>query len=108
MFEDLMGDDTSNPVDVLKSLLEKDNIELKTQLSMSKIKVLTQLKWFSVIENSENVSLDTQLSEVIEYYLALLVSLKRKSREETIKGLSEMREALLQEDLALRQIGGKK
>lgn len=103
-----MGDDTSNPVDVLKSLLEKDNIELKTQLSMSKIKVLTQLKWFSVIENSENVSLDTQLSEVIEYYLALLVSLKRKSREETIKGLSEMREALLQEDLALRQIGGKK
>lgn len=39
------GGDT-NPMEVVKSLLTSDDIEMKTDLNMTQIRVLVELKWY--------------------------------------------------------------
>lgn len=114
MFDNLFGgQDSSSPIDVLNSLISPDNVAMKTDLNMTQIKILVRLKWFSERRKPENKNKDpmeTFTEKVIPYYLELMVSLKRKSREEIIKGISELKSELLQTELMMQGLigGGKK
>lgn len=98
-----------NPIDVLNTLLDKEDIEVKTDLNISQIKVLTQLKWYELLNTPGNLDKEPMemLNEVVLYYLALMVSLKRKSRQEIIDGISEMKESLLNNEMLFNQLQRK-
>lgn len=110
MFEGLMtGNNDSNPVKVLEKLLDPNNVEMITDLNITQIQVLCQLKWFISANRLENKGKDLELlDEILTYYLTLMVSVGRKSREEIIKGISEMKEALFQQESLLNNIRSNK
>lgn len=99
-----------DPMEVLTDLLEKENIELKTHLTIEQIKVLIQLKWHSLIYKKENLDKDPMelLTEVLDYYLQLKVSLNREGRKEIIKGITEVREKFLESSLIEDRLSPKK
>lgn len=97
MFEgiDLGGEDS--PFKILNSLLDKKNIELKTQLNIEQIRVLTILKWYQLnAKYPDNEPIEI-LNDTMEYYLQLKTSLNRKGRQEIIKGITEVNKTLLEE-----------
>lgn len=100
-------DETKSPIDVLIELLDKKNVEMKTDLNISQIKILFQVKWFTEILKEDNKDKDpfTIFSDVIDYFLQLMVSYKRQSRKESIKGISEVKRELLD---SFMPIGGLK
>lgn len=110
MFEGLMsGGNDSNPVKVLEKLLDPDNVEMITDLNITQIQVLCQLKWFISANRPENKGKDLELlDEILTYYLTLMVSVGRKSREEIIKGISEMKEALMSQENLISSIRSNK
>ena len=104
MFESLLqGNQQKSAVDVLDTLLDPKNITMKTDLNMTQIKILCQLKWYSLLKDPsyKDKSPTELLDLVMTYFLELMVSLKRKSREESIKGIAEMKDKLLDQQLLL-------
>lgn len=101
MFEGLLsGDGKSSIVEVLEKLLDPVDIQLKTDLNINQIRVLTQLKWYSELDKPENRDKDafTILMVVMDYYLQLMTSLKRKSRGEVVEAIKEMSKELAMPD----------
>lgn len=94
--------DDTNPVDVLSELLNADNIEMKTDLDIGQIKVLMQLKWMAVLKDEDNKNKEPFglfVDEVVPYVMMLYTSYKRKRSEEIVKGVTEMKEALMMQGL---------
>lgn len=105
------SEEAPTAIDVLFQLLDKNNIEMKTDLNISQIKILFQSKFFTEMLKEENKDKDpyTIFQECIEYFLKLMTSLKRESRKEIIKGVSEMKDRLLEQTLLMNSglpIGG--
>lgn len=88
--ENLFGGNKSNQIDALLELITTNNIEIKTDLNITQIRILTQVKYYKLLEEYPEKSSMEILSEVVEYYLTLMCSLKRKSRQEVIDGLKQM------------------
>lgn len=79
--------------EVLGFLLNSEDINLKTDLNIVRIKNLMQIRWFSLVMNIEDKRTPIEkLDDVIEYYKELLASDNRKSRIETIDGLKHIQE----------------
>ena len=110
VFDSLLNpDQQKSPVDVLNSLINPENIAMKTDLNISQIRVLTRAHY--VMHRLKNPKEDPMesLEVTLDYYKQLMVSLKRKSREEVIKGLSDMRPELFEpEMLGQALMGGMK
>lgn len=98
MFENFLAQEDSSAIDVLIKLLDKDNPETKTDLEMSQIKLATKNKWFELrsLEINKNKTAQQLMQEVIEYYMILKMSYKRRREGAIIKGLSEMKHELLE------------
>lgn len=98
MFEDILTDNESTSIDVLIKLLEKQDIETKTELEMAQIKLLTKAKWFALLSDKENKDKTAEelILKTLEYYMEIKTSYQRKRSSEIIKGLSEMKEILLE------------
>lgn len=105
MFEGLLqGSDQKSPIDVLVKMLDPEDVIMKTDVNMTQIKICCHLKYLAELEKDENkfkTGLEIFLDEVIPYFFMLMVSLKRKSREESIKGISEMKEKFMDQQLIL-------
>ena len=100
MFENLLGNDSQkSSVDVLDSLLNTENIDMKTDLDLGKIKVLCQLKWFSLLKNPFNKTKTAMdlLDETLEYYKVLMCSLDKNRVNDIIKGISDMKQQFIEE-----------
>lgn len=92
------GDNVPNPIDVLNTLLDKKDIEMKGDLNMTQIKILCQVRWFKLIRDPANKdkTASALLDELMEYAQQLMVSYKRQSRTETIKGISDMSQKMME------------
>lgn len=102
LFAGLGNEDNTNPIEVLMRLLDPKDIEMITDLNMSQIHILSELKYHQELDKTENrdrSGMDILVNEVIPYLLKLMVSNRRKSREETIKGVSELKDTLLESSL---------
>lgn len=110
MFEGMFSGEDNNPFTILNELLKKENIEMKTELSMAQIKVLTQVKALEVLYAEKNKDKDPYelLPEIIQYYLSLLTSLNRERSKEIVRGLSEMKEGMFNPELVLGQESSRK
>ena len=86
------GGESSNPVDALKQLLNIEDIELKTDLNIQQVKVLTQLYWFSLIKDPANEKVSTQelVQQTMLYYMKLSCSIDRKREKAIVDALSKM------------------
>lgn len=107
MFDNMMGGEGQRtPVDILDSLLDPKNIELKTDLNITQIKVLTQIDWYKRLANPDNKDKHPLelLAETLTYYMSLMASLKRKSREESIEGIKQSRDSFMQNDPVIGQV----
>lgn len=79
-------------IQVLKEFFNPEFPETKTQIdSLEKIRILCEQKWFSLMLDTTNDLTVYQKREIIfNYYLVLLYSYQRQSREEvkeSVKGL---------------------
>lgn len=91
------GDQELDVISVLNKFFDPDSPETKTQIdSMSKIRVLCEQKWFSLMfDTTSDLTIYEKREAVFHYYLVLLYSYQRKSREEvkdSVKGLIRMEE----------------
>jgi hypothetical protein len=107
----LFGGNTT-AIDIFKKLLDPDNIVIKTQTDMDKIRVLLKIKWIAEIKksiNKEKPVMEIFQDEIIPYYLSLMCSLNRQSRTEIINGLKNMNERYIEKEQGLNNLfGGKK
>lgn len=97
--------DTGNPAEIIKYMMTKDskNLVMFTDLSPKQIRILAK---FNMYIQQFPQYFDWLQSWIEEYY-CFMVSLNRKSRDEAIRGLTEMREGLLEGSILLSQ-GGKR
>lgn len=95
MFDDLIKNDKESPIDALLKLLDKNDPEVKSILEMANIRYLliNERLWYR--KNTDKNSLDID-KEINLKYLLLKMSLKGKSREQTVEGIKEMKPALLE------------
>lgn len=102
------GEDKKSAIDVLMELLNKENIEMKTDLNISQIKVLWQSYFFTELLKEENMEEDPFkiFQESLVYFMQLMTSIKRKRAEEIIQGVSKMREEFLQEMTLIGKLAG--
>lgn len=102
MFEGLDLGGQKSPIDVLNTLLDSVDIELKTDLSLDQIKVLVIVRWFSELSKEENKEKNpyTILDDVLLYYLKLMCSLDRKSRTEIIEGIKDLKKEFFEIEAA--------
>ncbi len=91
MLENLNLGGSPSTVDILKRLLNSKDIELKTHVEIEQIQVLTQLKWFELCDTFPDRDPFNNMAAALNYYLQLMTSLDRKSREEIISAISEMK-----------------
>lgn len=101
------GGDT-NPMEVVKSLLTSDDIEMKTDLNMTQIRVLVELKWYEELkkpENKEKSGLEIFNNKVVPYLLKLMPSIKRLSRKEIVDIFQKLAGSMIQETNLIK--GGK-
>lgn len=86
-------------IDVLLDLLQKENIELKTDLNISQIEVLWKQYFFTKLLSAENEEKDPYriLWESLEYFMLLMTSLKRQRSKEIIDGVKNMKPELFEE-----------
>lgn len=106
----LFGGSDSNPFDMLTELLNPDNISMKTDLNMTQIRILCKMKWFQLIKDPENKDKEPVeiFNMVLIFFMELMTSLKRKSREEHIqgiKGLSNLNEQFIQQSPLMQGLG---
>lgn len=103
----LLGGNKETAVDILSKLLNKADIEMKTDLNMKQIRILFLIRLRECLlrvirQEKVTVKLDdftTQereytssmaLRESTEYLMQLMVSVGRKSRGESIEGVKKM------------------
>lgn len=115
MFSSMMtGGDTDNAVSVLKQLLDKENIEMKTDLNINQIRVLTQLKLLHLLKEKDPVTQKDRytakeaLEKTIEHYLMLMVSLRRQSWTQITDAVKSMRPEYADQNVLGAAFGGKK
>lgn len=91
MFEgvNLMQQGSDNPTALLLNLLEKENIELKTDLSLQQIKTVVKLRWYLLVLNNREKNPYELFLELLDYFMVLMCSNDRKSRKEIISGLQQ-------------------
>lgn len=99
MFDELFNTEDNTSIDILLKLIDKLDIETKTELEMPQIKIITISKWFELRskEENKNKTKEELMIKAFEYYMLLKYSYKRKRSEEIIKGLSEMKEIFLEQ-----------
>jgi len=109
IFDSMQIGQESSPIDALMELLNKENIELKTDLNITQIKILFQLHFFTNLKKTGNKEKDPYqiFWESIEYFLCLMTSLKRERAKEIIKGLTEMKESYYEQMNLLKNLGKK-
>lgn len=95
MFE-IQEDKQTNPTDLLLDLNSPENIELKTQTTTEGIRVEVELEYWKHIKNGEHFIVALQKAMLLQK--KLMVSYKRQSRSESIKGISEMREQFQEQE----------
>lgn len=102
LLDSLSGGEQPTPIDVLLELLNTENIELKTDLNMTQIKVLFQAKWFTDLLKEENKDKDPYeiFQDCLIYFMQLMTSLKRQRAKEIIEGIKDMREKFMDIPLA--------
>lgn len=106
----LFGGDSNTAIDVLSNLLNKEDIELKSDLTMQQVKVLLQIKWFKEISKKENLDkspMEILQEFIIPYFLALMCSVERKSRKEVIEAIKDMNEKFMQPESILNAMSSK-
>lgn len=114
MFSGMMaGADPENAVSVLKQLLNKDDIEMKTDLNINQIKILTQLKLLNLLkekaaDGKDKYTAKEALEMTIEYYLALMVSLRRQSWTQITDAVKAMKPEYSDQNVIGAAFGGKK
>lgn len=99
MFENLLSDNDQNSIDVLMEFLKKDNIELKTDLEMSHIKGTLIFKWFKLRKVYPDKSPEELMDMWASYYMELKTSYKRQRESALMKGLSEMKDIMLENQM---------
>lgn len=107
MFEDMFsGGEQGSPIDILNSLLDPANITMKTDLNMTQIQIAAQIYWFKLIKDPTNKDKTVAELKVMwaEYVMQLMVSYKRESRKESIKGVTDMSNKMM-ETFSLMQGG---
>lgn len=73
----------SNPLDILKNFFNKENIELKSELTDEEISIMLECFWhFSLNENKQDTGLKILVAQLFPYLLALKTSRNRQSRKE--------------------------
>lgn len=109
LFDNIMPQEQQgSSIDILKDLLNPENIEMKTDLTLRKIQALVQVRYWLTCRVNKDITPEENLSDCLSYYLQLLVSYNRQSREESIKGISEMKDALLNNELIMSSMLPKK
>lgn len=104
-----VGNTDKSPIDVLLDLLQKENIELKTDLNITQIRILWQMKFYTDLKRFPKDDPYKLLWNSLEYFMLLMTSLKRERVREIIKGLTDMRESMAEYmSLASNLQGGKK
>lgn len=100
IFDNILDSGNSNTsTEILNKFFDQDQIETKTELTDAQIKVLVKQYWFSLRKEQPKLSASEMLKKTMNYYMILKVSLKRKSRDEVIKGLGQLKEIEQQESL---------
>lgn len=94
-------EEQKNAIDVLLELLNKENIELKTDLNIKQIKVLWQSYFFTELFDEDNQDKNPHeiLWKSLLYFMELMTSLKRKRSSEIIEGVSKMKDQFLETSL---------
>lgn len=104
MFDNMLGlEQQPSAVDALIKLMESELSERITELEMSQIKILTINKWYFLLKMYPEKKAVEILDETLKYYQELKVSYKRKGRNDIIKGVTEMRDSMIQEKLINQQ-----
>lgn len=87
---------TPSPVDVFFSMLDSTNIAQKTDLNMSQIKHLFRLRWYTEVLKEENRNKDPYVifQSCLDYFMVLMCSLKRKSRDEIVDMFKSIKDSL--------------
>lgn len=100
MFDNLMQEDLKQTgVDALLKLIDHKDVDRITDYEMAQIRVLTIAKWHYYLQTYPEKKAIEILNMTLDYYKELKVSYKRKGRQEIVKGVSEMKEALLEHGL---------
>jgi hypothetical protein len=96
LFEELIESKETRLEDILSNLINKDNIELKTEihnpLTISVLDVLA----ISLKNHNLNISSEL-LSNFLLWFRINMISYKRLSRHEIIKGIIGLREEVVEE-----------
>lgn len=103
--------DESNPISILKDLINPKDIEMKSDITSKKLGVIMDIYWNYLINKKEfrnKNSQDLLWNEFVPYLLKLSVSLNRNSRKESIEGISKINERLIEQDYILRGLIDKK
>lgn len=90
----LQGTSTNTPSEMLGKLLEKLDIELKTDLNINQIKVLFTLKYHVIMLMNPNINPIDALDQSLTYLMELMVSNKRLGRSEIITAVKNMEQPL--------------
>lgn len=103
MFDNLLNEGEEKPtgVDVLLKLIENEDSTRISDLEMQQIKIAVIDYWFYQIIELKKSALEAK-HNCINFYMKIKASYKRKGREEIVKGVSEMKDALLQAGLIQR------
>lgn len=111
MFDGLFDNmpEEQNPIDVLNNFFNEQTPETKTQIgSLKKIRVLCNLRMqLLLLDGISQKTVNEKIEEVINYYLVLMYSYKRKSREEVKDGIKALYTQPGQEDEQLKGLGVK-
>lgn len=97
----------ASTVEILKKLLSKKNIEMKTDLNDEQIRVLFLSKWFALCEANPETAPDILLDEALQYLLQLRVSKGRLSRTETYDAIADMKKPEIKDSPIVSSLGKK-
>lgn len=97
LFAALNSNESDNAMDVLKDLLKPQNIEMKSDLNDGQIEIITKFNSFAQVSKRFDALLPT-----LNKYMMMKCSLNRQSRGEIVKGISEIKQAILEQENILK------
>lgn len=108
LFDNLTGGGEDNsPISILKELLNGKDIEMKTDLNIKQIRVLVQFRLYYLLKDPDIKTKDA-VDKTLDYYLRLLLSVGRKSRIEATDAVKQMKDSMMENQLAMNNLFNKK
>lgn len=109
----LFGSNQMTGVDLLNNLLDPKDITMKTDLNMTQIGVLFKISLYynlkkvlsdlndEKIPKEDKYTVSLAMKDSTNYFMQLMVSLKRLSRKESVDGVSNLQPQMMQTENAI-------